>query len=368
MQNLLQNTLNALGDWEQYPLLHLILTLLASIVFAYMVRFLLNGVVSRLASKTVTELDDHLVDTFNRPIVVGIVTYGLYYGIMHAYPNLGQWQVPIRGVMLTAVTAVWMVAFLRYGHFMVDYALDKDHYPMVQPRTKPLFGILIKAIVILGAAYFVILAWNLNVTGWLASAGVVGIAVGFAAKDTLANLISGIFIIADAPYKIGDYVIMDDGLRGQITDIGIRSTRMITRDDVEVIVPNAVMGNTRIVNQSGGPYEAFRLRVAVGVAYGSDIDLVRELLEKVAKAEDDVLEDPFPRVRMRAFGESSLDFELLAWVEYPELRGIVLDRLLCDTYKIFAKHNVEIPYPKRDVYLHQVGGEEEPTETHQAAE
>ena len=146
-------------------------------------------------------------------------------------------------------------------------------------------------------------------TAWLASAGIIGIAIGFAAKDTLANLFSGVFIMADAPYKIGDFVVLDSGERGEITHIGIRSTRLKTRDDIEVTVPNSVMGNTKIINESGGPHEKFRIRVAVGVAYGSDIDKVREVLMGVALNDEAVCADPEPRVRLRNFGPSSLDFE-----------------------------------------------------------
>ena len=203
------------------------------------------------------------------------------------------------------------------------------------------------------------MAWNLNVAGWLASAGVAGIALGFAAKDTLANLFAGVFIIADAPYKIGDYINLGNGDRGRVTDIGIRSTRLMTRDDVEIIIPNAIIGNTEIINQSGGPYEKFRVPIPVGVAYGSDLDQVRRIPEEIAFAEEMVEEDPVPRVRLRAFGNSSLDHELLVWVGTPGLRGPVTDLLLTAIYKAFRKEGVEIPYPKRDVYLHRVSQDDE---------
>ncbi len=104
--------------------------------------------------------------------------------------------------------------------------------------------------------------------------------------------------MADAPYKIGDFVVLDTGERGEITHIGIRSTRLKTRDDVEVTVPNSVMGNTKIINESGGPHEKFRIRVAVGVAYGSDIDKVREILMDIALNPMTVCEDPEPRVSL----------------------------------------------------------------------
>ena len=157
--------------------------------------------------------------------------------------------------------------------------------------------------------------------------------------------------MADAPYKIGDYIVLDSGQRGMVTHIGIRSTRLLTREDVEITIPNAIIGNTSIINESGGPYEKFRIRVKVSVAYGSDIDKVRSILMAVGLDEAEVCDDPEPRVRFRTFGDSGLDFELLCWVIKPELRGKVIDALNTAVYKQFAAQGVEIPYPKRDVYI-----------------
>jgi small-conductance mechanosensitive channel len=181
---------------------------------------------------------------------------------------------------------------------------------------------------------------------------VIGIAVGFAAKDTLANLFGGLFIVADAPYKIGDYINLDGGERGLVTHVGIRSTRLLTRDDIEVTVPNALMANAKIINESGGPWAKERIRVPIGVAYGSDVDQVCEVLTAVAAGHDDVCEHPEPRVRFRSFGDSSLDFELLCWIEEPVLRGKVLHELNMALYKSFQSHRIEIPFPQRDVHLY----------------
>ena len=201
------------------------------------------------------------------------------------------------------------------------------------------------------AAYFVFVIWAIDLTAWLASAGIIGIAIGFAAKDTLGNLFSGIFILIDTPYKVGDYIVLDAGERGQVTQIGIRSTRMLTRDDVEVIIPNSIIGGAKIVNESGGPWPKFRVRVKVGVAYGSDIDLVRSVLEEVAENAEKVCDEPEPRVRFREFGDSSLDFELLCWVEEPAMRGLVLDALNTEIYKRFAAEGITIPFPQRDLHI-----------------
>jgi small-conductance mechanosensitive channel len=180
---------------------------------------------------------------------------------------------------------------------------------------------------------------------------VVGIAVGFAARDTLANLFAGFFIIADAPYKMGDYVVLDSGERGEVTRVGVRSTRLLTRDDVEIIIPNSVMAGTKIINESGGPWVKFRIRLAVGVAYGSDADQVVALLERVAREHESVCDEPAPRVRMRGFGDSSLDFELLCWVKHPSERGMVSHELFMSLYKALNREGIEIPFPQRDLWV-----------------
>ena len=119
-----------------------------------------------------------------------------------------------------------------------------------------------------------------------------GLAVGFAAKDSLANLFGGLFVIMDAPYKLGDFINLDSGDRGRVIKIGLRSTRLLTRDDVEITLPNAHIANAKVVNESGGPYEKTRVAISVGVAYGSDVDRVKEVLQEAARSVESVAHDP----------------------------------------------------------------------------
>ena len=227
----------------------------------------------------------------------------------------------------------------------------RERFQLIQPQTLPLFYNASMLFIIASAVYFLFLAWKIDPTAWLASAGIIGLALSFAAKDSLANLFAGAFIIADTPYQLGDFIVLGSGERGMVTQIGLRSTRLLTRDDVEITVPNSVMGNSKITNESGGPYEKERIRVPVGVAYGSDVDQVEKLLLDVAKAHPEILEDPEPRVRLRAFGDWSLNFELLCWIKEPVLRGRLRHLLCKKIYKSFMAEGIEIPYPKRDVYL-----------------
>ena len=251
--------------------------------------------------------------------------------------------------VLVIVWAIFLISLLKIS--LQSLSKSKHKRFLVQAQTLPLFENMGVIIVVAIAVYFVFKSWRVDMTAWLASAGIVGIAIGFAAKDTLANLFSGVFILADAPYKISDYVVLDSGERGKVTHIGIRSTRILTRDDVEITIPNAIMGNTRITNETGGPHEKFRIRVCVGVAYGSDIDQVKGILEEIAIAEPHVCTSPQPLVRFRAFGQSSLDIDLMCWVVNPEVRGRVQDALHTTIYKRFNTEGIEIPYTKQDVYI-----------------
>ncbi len=255
-------------------------------------------------------------------------------------------------VMLSLLILRLIQSAMRAGHLALEIlSRIRDRFQIVDERTIPLFELVMTLLIVASAAYALLLVWDINPTAWLASAGVVGIAVGFAARDTLANLFAGFFIIADAPYKLGDYIVLDGGERGEVTKVGIRSTRLMTRDDVEITVPNSEMANSKIYNESGGRWVKFRIRLKVGVAYGSDVDEVVDLLERIAAAHETVCQSPAPRVRMRGFGDSSLDFELLCWVDQPAQRGLVSHELYMKIYKELGRAGIEIPFPQRDVWM-----------------
>jgi small-conductance mechanosensitive channel len=266
----------------------------------------------------------------------------------------------LQRIIKTSALLVWVVFVLRGSSLFLEILSGfEDRVPLIQPRTLSLFDTTIKILVVGGGLYFLFLTWGINVGGLLMTGGIAGLAVGFAAKDTLANLFSGFFILADAPYQVGDFIVLDSGERGQVTHVGLRSTRLLTRDDIEITIPNAVIGNAKITNESGGRWEKERIRVKVGVAYGSDVDRVRQVLMEIAEGNPSIDDEPEPRVRFRQFGESGLDFELMGWIHEPVLRGRVLDALNTEVYKRFAVEGIEIPFPKRDVYLHQVSPSED---------
>jgi len=337
------------------PRIRSALILAASIVAARIVDAFLCGLLGRVARRTASDLDDRMIALLHRPVFYSVLALGVHLAAstLAAPDPAPSW---IQKLLKTALILLWSINGTRvFGAFLNWLSLQKKSV-FVHPNTLPLFVNLTTLFVGGGAIYFVLLTWEIDVSGWVASAGIAGIAVGFAAKDTLANFFAGIFIATDAPYKVGDYIVLDSGERGRVTHIGLRSTRLLTRDDVEITLPNSIIGNAKIANESGGPWERHRIRVAVSVAYGSDIDAVRAVLDETARRSPLVSEQPEPRVRFRSFGDSGLQFELLCWIEHPEDRGRVLDVLNSEIYKRFQGEGIEIPFPKRDIYVRQMPG------------
>ncbi len=333
--------------------------LLAGLVvtgFALLLVLLLKFVVFPLARRLGGEhqgiANSVLLVHLEKPATTTVLYFGLTLAIRAS-------AVPVGGdilinILLSLIVVSWMRAALRISNDLLDQLGGQPRFTLVEERTVPMLDLSAKLLTILIGSYVLLLIWGINPVGWLASAGIVGIAVGFAAKDTLANLFSGFFIVADAPYKIGDYINLDSGERGKVSAIGLRSTRLMTRDDIEITIPNGVIAAAKIVNESGGPAMQMRQRLPVGVAYGSDVDQVCEVLFEVGCAHPEVRQTPEPRVRMRGFGASSLDFELLVWIENPEDGGRIKHDLFMGIYKALHKAGIEIPFSKHDLYIKEM--------------
>jgi MscS family membrane protein len=324
---------------------------LVSILAAWLVEVLVRRVVMRVAERTASTLDDLLVKEMRRPVYLSVMLLGLSWAVAESEISRSVRE-SIDGVLATVAILLWTLAVNRVCSTLLQQLSDRAKSgALVQPRTKSVFDLILKIATWALAVYLVFLAWEIDLTAWLASAGVLGVAVGFAAKDTLANFFSGIFILADAPYTIGDFIKLEDGIRGRVTAIGMRSTRVLTRDEVEITIPNAVIGNAQIINESGGPSRKQRLHVPFTVAYGSDIGQVRAVVGGCMSDVPHVSADPEPRVLFRGFGDSSLELELLVWLTTPLHLETVVDQANERIYAALNEAGIEIPYNKVDLYV-----------------
>ncbi len=333
------------------PWLQGISAIVVTFTVASLVTWVLFKLIRKATNYTSMQLDDQIATILRTPVYYTLLVTGISNGLSLLPLSTTIYEMATKSVHTIGVI-VWVLFASRLASLLLSRVVHhSDKFSFIQRRTLTLFDNVAKVAIFSVGLYVVFVIWKIDMTAWLASAGVVGIAVGFAAKDTLSNLFSGVFILADAPYKVGDYIVLEGGGRGKVTNIGLRSTRILTRDDVEVTIPNSIIGNTTIINQSGGPSKKLRLRVKVGVAYGSNVDQIRAILMNIAQHEQLVCGEPVPRVRFRTFGASSLDFELLCWISRPVLRGRTLDSLNDAIYKKFEKEGVEIPYNKQDLYI-----------------
>ncbi len=211
------------------------------------------------------------------------------------------------------------------------------------------------AIVYATAAVIALDVLGVNVMPFIAGAGVLGVAVGFAAKDTLSNLIAGILLIIDRPFEIGDRIEVwsvpaGNASWGDVIDIGLRATRIKTPDNIVVIIPNNEIMTRDIVNYTIIS-TSIRVRINIGIGYGADVAKAKQLIIQTAQSADWILSQPAPKVVVRNFGESSVDLQARVWIKDARRRMDTIDYITDRVKTAFDEHGIEIPFPKRDVTI-----------------
>ena len=336
------------------PILQSVLIIWGAVIAAKIADLIFTRIFKRIVDKTQTSLDDQILQLLHRPIFYTILFIGFSVAVKTA-GLLEYIDFVLVGIFKTITILIWLIVAMKVLVVSMEWAASRTSNPLIQQKTLPLFNNLGKIGIGLFGIYFIFLSWDININGILASAGVLGVVLGLAAKDTVANFFAGIFLMADSPFTEGDYILWDTGERGYVKQMGVRSTRFMTRDDIEITIPNSVIAASKIVNESGGPGETERVRITLHVAYESDIDAVKALLVTIALGNENVLKTPEPRVRFREFADHGLKLQLLFWIHKPEIRGRTVDAVNTEIYKQFAQNNISIPYPTMRVILPQEG-------------
>ncbi len=193
-------------------------------------------------------------------------------------------------------------------------------------------------------------ATGLDLSFFTVLTGAIGIGVGFGMQTVFSNFVSGIIILLEKPIKLGDRIEVGD-VSGNILNISVRATTIVTNDNISIIVPNSDFISKQVINWSYSGNRV-RTRISVGVAYDSDPTVVERLLLEVAANEPGVLSSPAPKVRLTEFGESGLMFSLLVWTqEYSDRLGALKSLLNFGVLKVFKENNIRIPYPQRDIHI-----------------
>ncbi len=281
-------------------------------------------------------------EEIHMPLYVSVALGGIYGSL--SVLGFVESSYYLVGAILSILVVLWMRAAIRVGSQWIEAvnATESDY------EFSPIFKNFWTILLLIGTVISLLIIWEINVTPFLASAGIIGIILGLAAQEAIGNLIGGVSLYFDDTYKTGDVIILEDGQRGTVTDIGIRSTTVLTRDNILITVPNAVLNSASVVNESA-PQRRKRIRVPITVAYGTDYQKVEEILLGVCDEIPLLLESPSPRVMFREFGDSALVFELWAFVAHPfsELRAI--DQINRLVYDEFDEADIVIPFPQREI-------------------
>lgn len=320
-------------------------------------RLLWHRVFLPVARRTPTQLDLMLLSATERPLA-RVVVLLVAYAAVRRLTDLPFLAGSLAGRVLDGF--FYALVVLGLARLAVSFAdgLSRWYLTEVAHKTSspldehfvPLIGKLAAIGAYFIAATVVLDRFGVNVTALVTTAGVASLALALAAQETLANMFAGFTIMLDRSYRVGDRIQLADGTIGDVHEIGLRATKILSFDNELIIVPNKEMAASRIVNQSY-PDLRVKVRPRVGVAYGTDLEKAKRVILETCLAHPKVLKDPAPAVYFTDFGESSLNLMAICWVPDYRDRFAVLDELNMAIKKRFEEEGIEIPFPQRDLHL-----------------
>ncbi|MCK4919019.1 MAG: mechanosensitive ion channel family protein [Candidatus Pacebacteria bacterium] len=345
----------ALGTYTGITIASYIVAILILVVFfilAQITNFLFNKVFKALTAKTKNDMDDKIMKILNMPIFYSVVLLGIfqsfsYIGVVTRYSD--DFSKIIKSIALI----IWIYAISKLVRVIitgVGFKFAEKTKSTLDDELMPLFKNLSNIVIFFVGIMIFLKMWNIDITPLLASAGIMGFVIAFAAQDTLAHLFGGISIYFDKPFRVGDRIQLESGEFGDVLEIGIRSTRIKTVDETVIVIPNNIIAGSKIINYNQ-PAAKIKEKIIVKVAYGSDIDKVKKILFGIMENIDEIEKDPAPNVSLTELGDFSLNFLIVAWVDSPKKKFTVKTKINEEVYNRFNKEGIIIPYPTQDIYL-----------------
>lgn len=262
--------------------------------------------------------------------------------------SLGQASVSVFTVIQALVTLGILLWISSIAGQVTESKLKSSHNlsPSIQVLTIKFMRISLSAVAFIMALAIV----GVDLTAFAVVGGAVGVGIGFGLQKIFANLISGFILLMDKSIKPGDVIVVAD-YYGRVDSLTARYVSVTTRDGVEHLIPNEELIINRVENWSHSQ-NLLRLRQVVGIHYKADLHRAIELCKEAASETDRILSDPAPNCLVKGFGDSSVDLEMRVWINDPmNGRANVISELLTRIWDKFHEHNIEIPYPQRDLHI-----------------
>ncbi len=287
-----------------------------------------------------------------------LVVWKVYTTKAEALQQVFSMGIQIGDVNVT-IEIIISAIFVLYGSFLASWAIQAVLLQEVLPRCKMELGsqLSISRLVHYGIVFVGFLitlrVLGFGLTNLTIIGGALGVGVGFGLQAIVNNFASGLILLFERPIKMGDTIQIDNEM-AIVKRLGLRATVVQTLDNAEIVVPNSDLITSKVTNWTLASRRV-RVRIQVGVAYGSDIDKVREILLRCARENDKVLKYPEPQALFLSFGDSSLNFELRVWIdEFMDSTGGVQSELNHTINEAFAEAGIEIPFPQTDLHLRSV--------------
>ncbi len=330
-----------------------ILTAIAGVAITFTIAkisyFVINKYVRRITKKTKTDIDDRLLEAFQRPFITGVILVGVYLSLLQV-GYVGQ-NIKFFNNLFFVLGVLWAIFAL---HKLARIVLDK--WMMLNPAFQNMPKLVFKVanVFVYSIGFMIILKhFNVEITPLVASLGIGGIAVGFALQDTLSNFFAGLHIISDKPINIGDFIELEGGISGYVEDIGWRSIRIRTLPNTMVIVPNSKIASTTITNNTL-PVPEMSIVIQCGVAYTSDLEKVEKVTvdaaKKIQKTVQGAVRDFEPFIRYHTFGDSNINFSIILRVDTFVDKYLVTHEFIKALKKAYDEESIEISWPVRKVY------------------
>jgi MscS family membrane protein len=330
------------------------LVIVGFLIVWLILRQVLVCIEKRMQKVNLIEIQEQLFKIFRKALFLALVlvTGSYIIGLLNI-PLLGKIFHGLFIILFAGPINNFLVVTIRYLQVRVTHKTESKVDDIV-------FDLLVrfsKFIIYIAAIIISLDLLGINVVPFIAGAGIAGVAIGFAAKDTLSNLIAGVLLIIDRPFEVDDRIEVWNAPAGSATwgdviDIGLRATKIKTTDNIVIIIPNNEIMLRDIINYTIIS-ENIRVRINIGIAYDADLQKAKKAVLKVAKATEWVLDDPPPKVVVRNFGESAVDLQLRVWIHDARRRMDTISDITDKVKEAFDAEGIEIPYPKRDIYVHQ---------------
>ncbi len=320
---------------------------------AKLIRFFLTTIAGWLVKKTKTKVDDLILSVIKTPIFYLITLAGIAIGF-----EFFPFSPSVKQIISRIVSSIIIIISCYTAACVINIPIkewfDKRKKITGKAKENELIVIarkILNFIVFILVVIFILTLWGINVTSLVASLGIAGFVLGFALRDTFANIFGGIALIADKSFKIGDFIKLDTGEVGEIIDIGLRSTRIKSFDENnEIIVPNNSLVMSKITNY-GRPLVSLRMVIKIGVAYGSDIKKVKKILLSCIHQVRGILKNPEPKIYFMEMADFSLNFHLIFWIKNYRERIKITDEITSLAYEELQKEGIKIPFPTRTLYI-----------------